>query len=97
MKKTYLFVYSDSLGRRPEVKRIVDSIPAILTWRYDLPHSFYLVSEESAQTISSEIRRLAGNRGRFIVTQIESNKQGWLPKGSWYIINHHTLMGNEEE
>ena len=43
MSNFYLFIYSDSLGNREEVKDILNDIPDVLSWRYDMPNSFYIV------------------------------------------------------
>lgn len=86
MRKAYLLVYSNSLGSRDEVKNCVDNSQEILLWRYDMPNSFYLISEHSADQISEMIRNELGNN-RFLVTEISSNKQGWLPRKTWDLIN----------
>ena len=91
MRKVYLFVYSNDLGTREIVKNTVDSIESIILWRYDLPNSFYLVSTSSAIELSEKIRMKLGDK-RFIITEISSNKQGWLPKKSWHLINHKKKM-----
>lgn len=87
MRKAYLFVYSNDLGTREDVKNAVDSIKDILHWRYDLPNSFYIISESSASKISEQIREKLGNK-RFIITEISTNKQGWLPRKTWDLINN---------
>ncbi|MFD1630069.1 hypothetical protein [Pseudopedobacter beijingensis] len=87
MRKAYLFVYSNDLGTRENVKNAVDSIEDILLWRYDLPNTFYIISESSANEISKQIREKLGDK-RFIITEISTNKQGWLPRKSWDLINN---------
>jgi hypothetical protein len=89
MRKAYLLVYSNSLGTREKVKNVLDKTNKVIHWRYDLPNSFYLVSEFTASQISDVIRAKLGN-GRFIITEISDNKQGWLPKASWDLIKTKT-------
>jgi len=86
MRKAYLFVYGD-IGTREEVKAHLDGIPEILDWRYEMPNCFYLISEESADALARKIRKSTGERGRFIVSEITQNKQGWLPKDTWTLLN----------
>ena len=86
MRKSYMLIYSDSLGSRDEVKDCLNSLSEVLTWRYDMPNSFYIVSDYTANQIAKSIQDSIGN-GRFLVTEISSNKQGWLPPESWYLIN----------
>ena len=87
MRKAYLLVHSETLGSRDQVKAVLNRLPEVLTWRYDLPHSFYILSETDAGTLARRIREESGNKGRFIVTEIASNKYGWLTPESWYLIN----------
>ena len=89
MRKIYLLVYSDSLGSREAIKKCLSSLESVVTWRYDMPNSFYIISEESANVISHQIREYLGfNKGRFLVTEIPENRQGWLPKPTWYFIKN---------
>lgn len=88
MKKVYLLAYSDTFGSRDQVKSAINAIPEITTWRYDLPHAFYLVSEASAQALAIKLREKRG-AGRFVVTEIpETNRWGWLTNQSWYLLKH---------
>ncbi len=93
MRRSYLFVYSGDVGTRDELRTFIDSVPEILNWKIDLPSSFYLVSELSADEIARKIRSFTGEKGRFLVCEIGSNKQGWLLKDSWKMINEKTLPG----
>lgn len=94
MKKSYLLAYSDSLGTRDEIKECLSGLDVIDTWRFDMPYTFYVISDNSANEISQAIRDSLGN-GRFIITEISSeNKQGWLPKETWYLINNKKRKPN---
>ncbi|WP_421920101.1 hypothetical protein [Marinifilum sp.] len=95
MRKAYLFVYSDNLGTRDEVKNCMDNIPEVYTWRYDMPNSFYIISEYSADEIARAINSYTG-KTRFIVSEITDNKQGWLSEDTWYLINNKTHKPKEE-
>lgn len=86
MKKAYLLIYSDSLGTREEVKDCLNSIGHIIHWRHDMPNSFYLISESTAQVLSESIVRKLGKK-RFLITEISTNKQGMLPRETWDLIN----------
>jgi hypothetical protein len=87
MRKVYLLVYSGRLGTRDHVKACLESIPEVITWRYDLPSAFYLVSEASAATLTEAIRKCALlPNPRFLLTEISPNRQGYLVKDSWAFI-----------
>ena len=88
MRKSYLFVNSDNLGTREQVKDCVDNLREVIHWRFDMPNCFYLISESSAVRLAYLIRGVLGNH-RFLITEIKSNnKQGWLPQTTWDLINN---------
>ena len=86
-KKAYIFIYDDDVGTRSEVKDFVDSRPEVLFWRYDMPSSFYLISEHSASEIARKISSMTEHEGRFLVAEIKSNKQDCLPGRTWKLLN----------
>ena len=87
MRKAYLLAYSTTLGSRDEVKAVLNQLPEVLTWRYDMPNTFYIISEADAGALAKLIRAASGSKGRFIVTEITTNRNGWLTPESWYLIN----------
>lgn len=85
---TYIFVYSNSFGDREAVKSILNSIPAVQNWRYDLPNTFYIVSDKTANELATLIMAKRPNK-RFIIAEIsKGNRQGWLPKDTWNFLNN---------
>lgn len=92
MRRAYLLVYSDVVGMREAIKKLVDSMPEVVTWRYDLPNAFYLISEHDAKTIANTLRAGTGKKGRFIITEVsDDNRWGWLPNESWYLLQNKKL------
>lgn len=88
MKNNYLFAYSDSLGDREAVKKIIDSIQQIDNWLYDIPNCFYLKSESSADKLVDLIKeKVEVNYPVFFITEIPSNRQGYLTKDVWDFLN----------
>lgn len=83
----YLFIYNDDFGNRETVKDILDSIPEITDWRYDLPHAFYLISDLSADQLADLVIEKKAN-ARFFLTEVGQNRQGWLPKATWDFLNN---------
>lgn len=89
MSKPYLLAFSDSLGTQEQIKNWLNSIPEVSTWRFDMPHSFYIISDSDAKTIAEKLRSASGkNDGRFIVTEIPANSWGYLTGESWYLIQN---------
>jgi len=85
MRKAYILVYSSNLGVRSVINECLNSLPEIETWRYDMPNSYYIISEYTASEIANAIRKKIPN-GRFLVSEIETNRQGWLSKDTWDFI-----------
>lgn len=87
MKRTYLFVYADSLGSRDVVKTIIDSIPQIVDWLYDIPNCFYLKSTSSANELVDLVKAKTQVKDPvFFITEITTNRQGYLTKDVWNFL-----------
>lgn len=87
MRKAYLLVFSDSTGGRPVIRAWASGEKkAVLHWRYDMPHSMYLISEKSAADLAASLTRRLGRKGRFLITEITDNRQGLLPKDTWNLL-----------
>ena len=85
----YLLVYSKSFGERQEVKDYFSSCSVVNRWRYDLPNSIYLASDEPASILGRYIRERSPD-ARFILTEISNNREGWLPKETWGFIHDNS-------
>jgi hypothetical protein len=89
-RKAYLLIYSGASITREQVKNWANSETAVITWRYDLPNSFYLISEKSAQELSNSLMNRIG-KARFLITEVSANRQGYLPKDTWYLFRNKKL------
>ena len=86
MKKIYSISYD---LRRPG--RNYEELYAVLN-QYENYHAlestWFVKSEETADTICEKVRQKMDNTDSVIVTEIVStNKQGWMPKPFWEWIN----------
>ena len=86
MNKAYLFLYNNELGTRTSLKEFIDGRREIVNWKYELPNCFYLISPNSAQELSEIIRGFTGQKGRFLVIECSTNRQGWLDKDTWTFL-----------
>jgi len=84
----YLLVYSNSFGDRDELSAYFSSCSYIEHWRYDLPNSFYLVSEETAFELGERFKQQFP-KARYLLVEITDNRQGWLPKDTWDFIHKY--------
>jgi hypothetical protein len=98
MRKSYLLIFDNEVGTSEELREYLNSLPQILNWRTDtIPNSIYIVSELSADEIASFVKTINKNDGAFLVTEITPNKQGWMIKDTWTMINKKTLPGEPKE
>ncbi len=89
MKKAYLLIYSSELGTREDVKSWANALP-VITWRYDLPNTFYLISEASASELYESLIAKLGKKGRFLIIEAGENRQGLLPPNTWHLLRMKT-------
>ena len=89
-RRAYLLIYSGGVGTREGIRDFIDDLPEILNWRYDVPHAFYLISESDADEIAERLLQYSGGDGRFLITEVAENSQGWLPRGAWRFLNEKT-------
>lgn len=88
MRKVYLFIFNDEVGTREELKGFLNIMSTVITWRYDIPHSFYVISENTAAELYDEFVELNGTKGRFMFVECTENSQGQMLKDSWYFFNN---------
>ncbi len=96
MNKVYLLVYSELIANRSTLKRWAEESGLVVTWRYDLPNCFYLVSEASAKELSDELTANFGLRFRFLITEISENREGGLPVDTWAFLQNKRAKSLEE-
>ena len=90
MSKAYILVYDDKVGSRESVTDFLDKRPEIKTWRFDLPNTFYLISDQSAHDLAMVLQENLTMRQegkRFIIALLGDDIQGWLPRETWNFIN----------
>ena len=88
MKKAYLFIYDGTVGTRDEVKNVLNAMPLITHWRYDIPNCFYVVSEGSAQDLYDKFTAINGAKGRFMFIEANPNRQGQMLPDTWYLLTN---------
>ena len=87
MKKVFLFVHNEGVEKRQYLADILDRMPEVIAWRYDMISCFYIVSESSAKTLAERIRaETGGTLERMIVTAITTDYWGWATQDTWYLV-----------
>ena len=95
MKQAYLFIYSDEVGTREELKVLFDSSPSISSWRYDIPNVFYLISEKDAYQLYDEFAEKKGTNGLFLFMEYNTNSQGMLLNKTWHFLTKKEVQPEE--
>ncbi len=83
---TYLLLFNGETWSSEKVKRFLDSRQEIEYWFRCLPNSFFLVSSLSATELTKLIRRESRHRGRFLILDTDTDRNGWLPKPAWDLM-----------
>lgn len=86
----YIIVFSDSVGDKDKVKNFVDSRPEFTNWYLCMSNAIFVRSRKTAHQITGIMRELTQDSGRFIVLDVETDRNGWLPQKAW------KFMKNEE-
>lgn len=88
MNKAYLFLFNTEVGSREELKAVLSKMPRVATWRFDLPHCFYIISESSAQELYDEFISFNGKKGRFMFIEASTNRQGQMLSDTWFLLTN---------
>lgn len=95
MRKAYILLYSNATGGREAIRAWANSEPMLLHWRYDMPHSMYLISENSASELAKSLGASLKSKGRFLIAEISDNRQGWLPRETWDLLRNKKRKGSK--
>ena len=87
MRRVFLLTYDDNLGTREQIKQALNNNNLVMTWRYDLPHCFYIVSESSARILAESIRKYFPD-GRLLVTRADDDYWGWNNEDTWFMFRN---------
>lgn len=90
-KYAYLLAFDDELGTREEIRKFLDSHEDVFqNWQSVLPNSFFIVSDKSATEMTDVLHKLRRKNGggRFLVVDLDTDRNGWLPKKTWDFIRN---------
>ena len=89
MRRSFILTYAKSLGTTEQVKEWADKSPLVITWRYEMWESIFLISEHSADKLCEDLIKTFGRNCRFIICEYEEDKgkcQGLLTPDSWHFL-----------
>jgi hypothetical protein len=84
----YLLVFDDAAGTMNAVRSFIDSRPEILNWYTCMPNTFFMVSELPAADLTKLFREFTKDQGRFIIVDLATDRNGWLPSKAWEFIRN---------
>lgn len=79
----YIIVFSDNVGKRDDVKAFIDSRTEFTDWYSCMSNAFFVRSKYTAKQITDIFREFSGAQGRFIVLDVDTDSNGWLPPKAW--------------
>jgi len=88
MRKAYLLLFSEAIGGKEKIREWLNQDDSVIHWRTDLPSMFYVISEANAADLSQSLSTFLGGKGRFLFSEVSENRQGRLPRETWYLLRH---------
>ncbi len=87
-KYAYLLVFDSAIGSLEEVSKFLDFREDVFyNWITILPNSFFVISDKSASELTTVFREFTQDTGKFIILDVETDRNGWLPKKTWEFLN----------
>jgi hypothetical protein len=84
----YILVFDDGLGTRKEVQNFLDTRSEVLNWYACMSNAIFIVSDQTAETLQKAISEFnTGKNAYFIILDVKTDKQGWLPRRAWEFMN----------
>jgi hypothetical protein len=88
VRSCYLVVFGLTAGSHNAIKEFLDFQPEILNWATYMPRTFFVVSELTASSLAVVLRKLANGKARFIVLDVNTDRDGWLPTDAWEFMRN---------
>ncbi len=84
----YILVFDDGLGTRKEIQDFLNTRSEVLNWYACMTNAIFIVSDKTATTLQRIISEFNANKGaNFIILDVATDRQGWLPKKAWEFIS----------
>lgn len=82
----YILVFSDSVGSREDVKDFINSRDEIITWYLCMSNAIFIRSKLAATSLQKVFREFTNDKGRFIILDCDTDRNGWLPTKAWQFM-----------
>jgi hypothetical protein len=85
----YILVFDDALGTRQEIQAFLNTRPEVLNWYACMSNAIFIVSDQTAATLQQAVSEFnAGKSANFIVLDVKTDRQGWLPRSAWDFMSN---------
>ena len=85
----YLVIFDADLGTNKQVQDLLDELPHVTYWYRCMPNCIFFTSTMTAGTIAEGFYSKFGKGpARFMVVEVHSDRQGWLPKPAWHMFRN---------
>jgi hypothetical protein len=91
---TYLLVFDDAFGTEKEVQDFLTTMNDVDWWYRCLPNAIFVTAYLTAKNLSGELRKRFP-RGRHIVLDCNTDREGFLPRKAWNLIRRPAKRGDE--
>lgn len=80
--KNYILIYNNSSEDKNKIENLLNFTKGIIKWRSDINGAYFIWSIMEANEIADIIISQIPNE-RFFISEINENRQGWLPNEAW--------------
>lgn len=92
----YLLAYSEDFGDHENVRKFIDKRPEIVNWKRCFLGTYFIVSDRSAYELTDILREFSKDKGNFIVADLNTDRNGFLPRAAWEFIRNPKPVDDEE-
>ncbi|MBL0592640.1 hypothetical protein [Aeromonas veronii] len=84
--KSFIFIFNGGADEREKLVKILDQLPEVNTWRYDMLSCIYILSDHTAKEIQEAIKQHYPSIGRHMITSLGNEYWGELTGESWHFL-----------
>jgi hypothetical protein len=84
----YILVFNNDVGTISQVKDFLESRSEVLTWYYCMTNAIFLRSRYTADSLQKMFREFTHDKGRFIILDCDTDRNGWLPRKAWQFMKN---------
>jgi hypothetical protein len=102
MKWSYILLFSEQFMSYDEAKYFLNARDDVTEWLHVFDNVFVLASTNTAVNLAAAVlayvkknQKIKKPTGLFLLTELTEDRNGWLQKAAWNLINHQTTTPSE--